>query len=420
MSVFTFAPMPRFRPYTTAGVYRAILSDLALGRWDDGDSVADLERTMCAHLSIPNALFAPQARVAIHLAVKAAIRQTGRRRIVMSPYTIFDVVNMVVSAGGEPVFADLDGSSCNIAADEAEKLVDDQTAAVMITHIHGLAADVQRFRQLCDEAGILLIEDAAQALGTTVDGRQVGTFGDIGIFSFGLAKNVNSFLGGMVVTRDAALDAGIREELGTYPVIARNRLLNQVIFGLITDLTLHPALFKPFCYWLFRMGYLHNIDLINKRVTVEDNPVLRRDVPTQYKVRPSPAQARLVMAQLPGLDEQVRLRIAAGDRYYQALKGIPELQLAPHASDGRHSYMSFALQVADRHALLRHLMAKRRDCAVQHLKNCADLPCFSEWSRDCPNARRTANQTLILPTYPRYGAEEIDRTIEAVRDFFGA
>lgn len=415
----SFAPMPRFRPYTTATTYRSILSELASGGWDKGDDIAGLERTICDRFGTPHALAAPQARVAIHLAIKAAIRHSGRRRIVMSPYTVFDVVNMVVSAGGEPVFADLDPGTCNMAADDAEKLIDDGTAAVMVTHIHGLATDIGRLRALCDSAGVLLIEDAAQAFGTTADGRQVGLFGELGIFSFGLAKNVNSFLGGMVVSKNAVLDGFMREELSTWPMIDRSRLLREVVFGLMTDLVLHPLIFKSFSYWLFRLGYLRDIEFINKRVTVEDDPVLRREIPGRYKVRMSPAQARLVLRQLPALDDQVRTRVANGARYFQALEAIPEITLAPHYTDGRHSYMSFALQVADKHALVRHLMVRRRDCAVQHLKNCADLDCFAEWRRDCPVARRTAAETLILPTYPRYGTEEVERTIDAVRGYFG-
>ena len=400
-------------------MYCAILRDLLSGRWRQGNAVEELEAEITRRFDVPFALAMPQARVAIYLAVKTAVNRTGRRKVIMSPYTIFDVVNMVVSAGGEPVFADLEPDTCNLSAAEAEKLIDDETAAVLVTHIHGLAADIRQFRKICDGTRVLLIEDAAQAFGGRVAGRALGTSGDIGIFSFGLAKNVNSFFGGMIVTHDAALYETMYAERSTFPLIPWGRLMAQIVTGLVTDLTLHPLIFKPLSYWLFRIGYLHNIEIINKRVTVEDNPVLRREIPAHYKVRMSPSQARLVLSQLPFQEEQMKARIANGTRYFDALKEIPEIRLAPHATDGSHAYMSFGLQVADRHALVRHLMSNRRDCAVQHLKNCADLECFANWYRNCPNARRTAAETLILPTYPRYGRDEVTRTAAAVRSYFG-
>jgi hypothetical protein len=75
--------------------------------------------------------------------------------------------------------------------------------------------------------------------------------------------------------------------------------------------------------------------------------------------------------------------------------------------------------VKDRADFLRFMMREHRDVAAQHLRNCAGLPCFEEFARDCPNARVTANSVALLPTYPRYGAADVDRNIAAVRRYFG-
>jgi dTDP-4-amino-4,6-dideoxygalactose transaminase len=64
-------------------------------------------------------------------------------------------------------------------------------------------------------------------------------------------------------------------------------------------------------------------------------------------------------------------------------------------------------------------MTERRDVAAQHLKNCADLPCFSEFHRDCPNARATAQSVVLLPAYPRYAPSEIETNIRLIRLYFG-
>ena len=86
--------------------------------------------------------------------------------------------------------------------------------------------------------------------------------------------------------------------------------------------------------------------------------------------------------------------------------------------DGSHGYQYFPIQVTTRDALVDHVMRHGRDIALSHHRNCADLACFARWHRDCPNARRAAEDLIYLPTYPGYGREEIDRTIAAVRSFF--
>src|SRR6185503_17787272 len=102
-------------------------------------------------------------------AVKALIKPG--RKVILSPYTIADVVNMVVCAGGEPVFADIERETCNVDAAEVERLIDDQTGAVMVTHFYGLACDIERIAKICKDRNVPLIEDAAQAFGVRVNGK---------------------------------------------------------------------------------------------------------------------------------------------------------------------------------------------------------------------------------------------------------
>ena len=66
------------------------------------------------------------------------------------------------------------------------------------------------------------------------------------------------------------------------------------------------------------------------------------------------------------------------------------------------------------------MMQERRDVAAQHLHNCADLPCFEEFHRDCPNARQVARSVVLLPTYPRYSIRDVERNVAVIRRHFGA
>ncbi len=354
-----------------------------------------------------------RARTAIYLAVRAII-QPGQK-VVLSPYTIADVINMVVCAGGVPVFADTERDTCNIDAGEVEKLVDGDTGAVLVTHLHGLACDLPRLESFCADRSVPLIEDAAQAVGARVDGRRVGTFGDAGIFSFGMYKNVTAFLGGMLVTRHAEIAERVRAQVEDLPFEDLSGFLPEVASGLATDLATWPPLFGAFTFHVFRYAFLHELSLLNKQVSFDDDPTLLSEIPEHYLRRMTPLQARLVLSQLDAIDANIERRVAYARRYHEGLCDLPELRLPPLRTDGSHMYTYYPIQVSPRQEFLRELMRQRRDVAAQHIKNTADMDCFRDFHRDCPNARATADALVLLPTYPRYGEREVDRNVEAIR-----
>ena len=409
-------PKSRFRIYGGAGNYLSVVRDLALGRARSGNAVERLERKATAFLGAGHALCMPQARVGIHLALKALI-QPGQD-VVLSPYTIYDVVNMVISAGGRPVFADIERETCNISARELRALVTARTGAVMVTHLHGMACEIEEISDFCRQRNVPLLEDASQAFGGHVAGKRLGTFGRAGIFSFGMAKNVNSFYGGMVVTGDGALDERLRAEIQRFPYQGGDLLMRRIAACLAGDvLTWRPA-FDAATFWVYRYGHLHGVEAITNRWRGEDEPVRRSAIPERSLRRMTPMQARLILRSIDAVDAEARVRTGLARMYHEGLRDIGDILLPPLRDDGSHIYLTFPIQVPDRDALLRFLIAHGRDLTLQHIGNAADYACFAEFHRDCPNARLTAARVLLLPTYPSYGRREAARNVKAIRRFF--
>src|SRR5688572_19162810 len=195
------APRPRYRLYSAPGSYLRVAREVLLGRSARGPGIEELEARLMAFSSVPRAVCMPSARVGIFLVLKNLIRPG--QEVVLSPYTIADVVNMVICAGGVPVFADVERSTCNIDPKSVARLIGPRTGAVLATHLHGLCCDLEPLSRLCREKGIPLVEDAAQAFGASLDGRRAGTWGQAGVYSFGMYKNVNAIFGGAVVTSDS-------------------------------------------------------------------------------------------------------------------------------------------------------------------------------------------------------------------------
>lgn len=409
-------PQPRFRFYNGPRNYRLALTDLVAGRVYKGQAVAETEKCVAEWLGVSEIILTPQGRYAIHLGLRETIR--AGQTVIMSPYTLYDVVNMVVAAGGIPLFADIDEDTCNISVAEVARLIDGRTGAVLVTHLHGLACQLDALRALCDRHAVPLLEDACQAFGARVGGRKVGTIGDIGFFSCGRAKNINAFLGGMIATNDRAKAARIRDRLAELPYEDATRLAKRIGHCALGTALTSRLVFPIFTYWLFRYGVLNDVDSVTRQFDTEIDPVLRESVPPHYERRMSQLQARLILDQLDRVDDNTRERQGLARIYLEGLRDVPGVRLPPLHEDFSHIYLGFPIQVDDRAALQRYMMLHGRDVVIQHIGNTADYPCFAAYRRDCPHARRTAASVLLLPCYPGYRPSEAARNVDVIRRFF--
>ena len=409
-------PRSRSRFYARSTNYLGVAKDALRGAIREGDDVAAIEHELATFLGVNHVVCMPQARVGIYLTLRALTRT--KKKVILSPYTIHDVVNMVICAGAEPVFADIERETCNIDPREIARLIDRDTAAVMVTHLHGLACDIEVIATLCRERGVALVEDTAQAFGARVGARRLGTFGDAGILSFGMAKNVNSFYGGAVATDRAELAAELRREIAAFPYTDSETLLRRAAFCFTGDVMTWPPIFNVSTFWIFRFGYLHDVEALNKRWRGEDKPTIKETIPESYLRRMTPMQARLLAPQIRQVDRLAEERIGYARIYDEGLRGIPGVLVPPLRDDGSHVYLTYPIQVDDRHALLAYMMRNGRDLTVQHMGNNADYACYARWYSDCPNARATARSVLIMPCYPGYGEAEVRRNVELVRAYF--
>ncbi len=412
------APQPRSKLYTSASDYRRGLA-AAFGRRGGEGARAALERALDRLHPGSRAIAAPMARVGIYLAIKDLIHPG--QKVILSPYTIADVVNMVLCAGGVPVFADVEpGGSCNIDAAAVLDLLETQrdVGAVLVTHFYGLICDIEPILDACKRKGIPVVEDAAQSFGARLGGRAAGTLGHAGVFSFGLLKNVTGFVGGAVLTGDAGLERKIRAELASMPIIRARMLLEKMAKGAAFDIATFPPVFDTAVYWLFRYAYLHGIKLFSNQLATDARPVSYSAFPENYACQMSGTQAEIIHSHLGQCHRDSEERIAKAQRYDDGLKDIPGLVLPPLRRDGSHIYLYYPLQCADRDALARSLTRRLRDVQVSHHRNCAGLACFSAYARDCPNAERAARSVIYLPTYPGYREHEVRANIDAIRAHF--
>ena len=411
------SPQARFRINSSVDDYLKSITAFLSGKYSKGDSCDTLESKVEKRINTPHAIAMPQARVGIYFAVSSV--STPGQEVILSPNTIADVINMVICAGCIPVFCDIDPLTGNLDPSGVEALITEKTAAIMVTHLYGLVAPMERIMEVAAKHGLMVIEDAAQAFGARKDGQYAGTLGDIGVFSFGMAKNVMAFFGGMMVTRHTDVENAVRRELNTFPHMAAGKLGKKVVSCLIKDIASYDYVFSIGLFRLFRFGYQKNIKAITGLIESELDLSKKNELPDAYKERMTPLQARLIYRKLDKVDSDFSHRLKCARLYYAGLKDIPELILPPMKEDGSHVYNYYPIGFKDRKQLRMFLMNHYRDVALQHIKNTADLPSFREYYLDCPNSRIWADQTIMMPNYAKYRPDEVKKNIKVIRAFFG-
>jgi dTDP-4-amino-4,6-dideoxygalactose transaminase len=191
--------------------------------------------------------FLSSGKAALFLILSALKEPGNRRKVIIPAYTCFSVPSAIRKAGLEIVPCDILPESLDFDPGQLESLCDQDTLCVVPTHLFGLPADVSRVREIAGKRGAYVVEDTAQAMGVSRDGKKLGTIGDVGFFSFGRGKNVTCGSGGMIVTSSPSIAGKIRtlyDSLGHEPIGESARTFFETCFMRI--------FLSPSLYWFPR------------------------------------------------------------------------------------------------------------------------------------------------------------------------
>ncbi|MBU6432996.1 MAG: DegT/DnrJ/EryC1/StrS family aminotransferase [Nitrospirae bacterium] len=184
-------------------------------------------------------------KAALTVILKALAASSGRRRVIIPAYTCFSVPSAIVKAGLEVVLCDVEPETLDFNFAELEGLINEEVLSIVPTHLFGRPADVDRVKRLCEGKGIVVVEDAAQAMGGQSGGRLLGTLGDVAFFSLGRGKNLTCGTGGIILTRSLSIAEKIKVGYATLPEAPRNEVLRNWLEMMMMRFFIHPLL-----YWL--------------------------------------------------------------------------------------------------------------------------------------------------------------------------
>jgi dTDP-4-amino-4,6-dideoxygalactose transaminase len=166
-----------------------------------GPRVLEFEKEFARYVGAKHAVAMTSGTASLHAALLIAGVKQGDE-VVLPSFTFHSIAEVVLLAGAQPVFADVDADTYTVTADTIESAMTRNTKAIMPVDLYGLPADLSPLKKLAKERGVALIEDAAQAHGAEYEGVKIGSIGDMTCFSFCAGNNMTTGEGGMVTTND--------------------------------------------------------------------------------------------------------------------------------------------------------------------------------------------------------------------------
>jgi dTDP-4-amino-4,6-dideoxygalactose transaminase len=356
-------------PELEAEVRAAIDGVLASQAFIGGPQIAAFESRVAERLGCPHAIAVSSGTDAILMALMAAGIGPGDE-VITTPFTFFATAGCVHRLGAKPVFVDIDPRCFNIDPEKIEPAITPRTKAILPVHLFGQCANMDAIGEIVKRHDLIVIEDAAQAIGATYRGTSAGTLGLAGCFSFYPTKNLGGFgEGGMVTTHDDAFAERCRQ--------TRNHGQTETYY-------------HAFVGGNFRMDTL---------------------------------KAAILDVKLARLDRANAARRENAARYDALLADLPEIETPQVNSDCHMVYHQYSILCDRREELRQALGDASIGSGIYYPVPLHRQPCFADLGYkegDLPVSEACARRILALPIHPNLTADDVARVAGAIRAFHGA
>lgn len=198
------------------------------GKWFASEPVREVESLLSKHLNGAPVFAIDSGRSALYLALQTLGVKAGDE-VVVSGYTCIVVPNAIVALGAMPVYVDIDDQLCLDPSSLKERITP-KTKAIILQHTFGYPGQLSELLRIAKEAGIPTVEDCAHSLGSTYEGKPLGTFGDLAILSFGTEKIISSIRGGAMVVNNPIYVDGVKKKINTLSVFPRLLLFRHLLY----------------------------------------------------------------------------------------------------------------------------------------------------------------------------------------------
>jgi perosamine synthetase len=372
--------IPVARPSFGLGEEMAVLEVLRSGWVTQGPRVAEFERKFAEYVGAPYAVAVSSCTTALHLALLVTGIKPGDE-VLCPSLSFIATANAIVHAGATPVFVDIDKSTYNMDPKCIESAITPRTRAILVVHQIGLPAALAEISEIASRHSLLVIEDAACAIGAEYKGQRVGLpYSSIACFSFHPRKILATGDGGMITTADEGL-------------ATRMRKLRQHAMS-VSDVARHSS----------------------SKVLVECYDEVG------YNYRMTDLQAAVGLVQLQRLDGMLARRREQAARYSSRFSTLQWLVVPHEPAECRHNFQSYMVRLQNdapvtrdqlMQELLDHGVSSRRGIMAIHRES----PYRSEeWDHRLPVTNLVTDTTMVLPLFHEMTDEEQDYVMECIEE----
>lgn len=325
-----------------------------------------LERAMCEYLGVEHISLFTNATIALMTSLQAL---EIRGEVITTPYSFVATAHSLLWNGIKPVFVDIEPITLNLDPAKIEDAITEETTAIMPVHCYGHPCDVERIQAVADKHGLKVIYDAAHAFGVKCHCGSILNHGDLSVLSLHATKVFNTFEGGAIVCRDAAMKRHI------------DHLKN---FGFVDETTVVAA------------GINGKMSELNSAIG---------------------------LLQLKHIDENLQKRALVDARYRAAFNGVKGLRCVQGAGEQRANFAYFPILVGPAYPISRdELFGRLRENGIFARRYfyplISEFPMYrsapSARSENLPVAYAAAQQVICLPIYPDLTDTQVDRIISLI------
>lgn len=341
----------------------ALIDALSATQFILGPNVQAFEQEAADYLGVKHAVGVASGTDALHLALVAAGIGEGDE-VITTPFTFIATAEAISYVGATPVFVDIDPHTFNFDLNQVELAITDKTRAVIPVHLFGQPVEMKALVKLCDDKGLLIVEDCAQSFGAHINNKMTGSFGAFGAFSFFPSKNLGCFGdGGLITTNDKQRANELK--------VLRN----------------HGS----------RKRYHHNIIGYNSRL--------------------DELQAVILRIKLKHIDEYNQNRRRVAHRYSDNLADTG-IQTAFEDNIGLHIYHQYTLRHEKRDDIMKALQDKNIACAVYYPIPLHKQDVYMEAYKhlSLPVSESVAQNCFSLPVYPELEDEKVDAITDIIKE----
>jgi len=369
--------IPVARPFIGVEEEQAVIDVLRSGWVTQGPRVAEFEQKFSAYIGCDYSIAVSSCTTALHLALLANGIGPGDE-VICPSLSFIATANSIAYTGAKAIFCDIDLVTYNLDPRRIKEVISPRTKAILVVHQIGLPAEMTELLAVANKHGLIVIEDAACAIGSEYDGKLIGQpLGKIACFSFHPRKILTTGEGGMITTSDPEL-------------AERLRRLRQHAMSL-SDVVRHNA----------------------KQIAIETYDEVG------FNFRMTDMQAAIGITQLGRLGDFLQQRRHLAARYTEAFQHLSWLQTPVVPGNCRHNYQSYMVRLIDgigvrRDAIMQELLEKKISTRRAIMPIHRELPYRSErWDDSLPQSDLVADTGLIIPLFHQMTESEQDYIIEA-------